>query len=114
MAGSDTEASQAGSADWSTNLLKLTKKKRKKPNTSGDGPPDGVEVVFSSEDDLGPSSSGRMLDDNDDVNFDDFGPSEGGRMVGERKKLPAAVRCFDTARIYVKSGDGGAGCVAFR
>eukprot|EP00775_Hariotina_reticulata_P013773 gene13773-13894_t len=55
-----------------------------------------------------------MLDDNDDVDFDDFGPSEGGRMVGERKKLPAAVRCFDTARVYVKSGDGGAGCVAFR
>ena len=30
------------------------------------------------------------------------------------KKLPAEVRCFDTARIYVKAGDGGRGCVAFR
>ncbi|KAI8468676.1 MAG: GTP1/OBG-domain-containing protein [Monoraphidium minutum] len=35
-------------------------------------------------------------------------------MVGGEKRLPQAVRCFDTARIYIKSGDGGAGCVAFR
>lgn len=31
-----------------------------------------------------------------------------------RKSAPADVRCFDTARIYIKSGDGGNGCVAFR
>ncbi|CAK0783735.1 hypothetical protein CVIRNUC_006934 [Coccomyxa viridis] len=31
-----------------------------------------------------------------------------------RKRLPAEVRCFDNAQIYVKAGDGGKGCVAFR
>ena len=30
------------------------------------------------------------------------------------KRLPAEMRCFDTANIYVKAGDGGKGCVAFR
>ena len=32
----------------------------------------------------------------------------------QAKRLPAEVRCFDTAVIYVKAGDGGKGCVAFR
>ena len=39
-------------------------------------------------------------------------PSSSGRVAG--KRLPAEVRCFDTARIFLKAGDGGKGCVAFR
>ena len=30
------------------------------------------------------------------------------------KRLPAEVRCFDTARILAQAGSGGRGCVAFR
>ncbi len=37
-----------------------------------------------------------------------------GRPAGAGKRLPAEVRCFDTAKIHVQAGDGGRGCVAFR
>ncbi|KAJ3683749.1 hypothetical protein LUZ60_013976 [Juncus effusus] len=33
---------------------------------------------------------------------------------GKDKGVPAVMRCFDTAKIYVKAGDGGNGVVAFR
>ncbi|KAF8065613.1 OBGC1 [Scenedesmus sp. PABB004] len=105
--------------DWSAGLLSLTKKKRKRAR--GDRAEEGVEVAFSPDDGddepwpgEGPSTSGRggMVDDDDDDDGGDGG--RGGGMMVERKRLPAAVRCFDTARIFAKSGDGGAGCVAFR
>lgn len=32
----------------------------------------------------------------------------------EEKGVPAIMRCFDTAKVYVKAGDGGNGVVAFR
>lgn len=42
---------------------------------------------------------------------------EEGSDVGEgeaRKSMPAEMRCFDRAKIYVKAGDGGNGATAFR
>ncbi|BDA41236.1 GTPase Obg [Coccomyxa sp. Obi] len=43
---------------------------------------------------------------------DDKESSNKERISG--KRLPAEMRCFDTANIYIKAGDGGKGCVAFR
>ena len=37
-----------------------------------------------------------------------------GRAPQKKKRLPAEMRCFDTASICVRSGDGGRGEVAFR
>ncbi|KAJ8766736.1 hypothetical protein K2173_007803 [Erythroxylum novogranatense] len=44
-----------------------------------------------------------------------FGEEEGGEIEGVKEKgVPAVMRCFDSAKIYVKAGDGGNGVVAFR
>ncbi|KAG1668961.1 hypothetical protein FOA52_001005 [Chlamydomonas sp. UWO 241] len=46
--------------------------------------------------------------------FGDDDDEDSGASGDGRKRLPAEMRCFDTARIMVKSGDGGNGCLAFR
>ena len=35
-------------------------------------------------------------------------------LQAPKRSLPAEMRYFDTASIFVKAGDGGRGCVAFR
>jgi hypothetical protein len=63
------------------------------------------------EDVWGPDD--EMIEDFED--FDDdmdiFEP--GGREVRPRG-IPREMRCFDTAKIFIKAGDGGDGAVAFR
>lgn len=44
--------------------------------------------------------------------FDGDGEIKEGEM--KEKGVPAVMRCFDRAKIYVKAGDGGNGVVAFR
>ncbi|GAB2273877.1 hypothetical protein Dimus_008650 [Dionaea muscipula] len=52
------------------------------------------------------------------VGFSAGESGEVGAEDGERKEkekgVPAIMRCFDRAKIYVKAGDGGNGVVAFR
>ncbi|KAI3469419.1 hypothetical protein Pfo_026082 [Paulownia fortunei] len=64
--------------------------------------------------------------DDDDEEEDDFDGEEGLMVFGsegveeeegikeKEKGVPAVMRCFDRAKIYVKAGDGGNGVVAFR
>ncbi|CAA3010965.1 GTP-binding OBGC, chloroplastic [Olea europaea subsp. europaea] len=71
----------------------------------------------------------ELYEVNSDSEFenDDFDDVEEEEILGYRsdgveeevikekdKGLPAVMRCFDRAKIYVKAGDGGNGVVAFR
>ncbi|KAI5650699.1 hypothetical protein M9H77_36704 [Catharanthus roseus] len=49
-----------------------------------------------------------------DDNFDENNVFEGEASKEKEKGVPAVMRCFDRAKIYVKAGDGGNGVVAFR
>eukprot|EP00879_Flechtneria_rotunda_P027928 GHRR01029979.1.p1 GENE.GHRR01029979.1~~GHRR01029979.1.p1 ORF type:complete len:363 (-),score=76.02 GHRR01029979.1:234-1322(-) len=115
VAPQDTQPA-ARNTDWSANLLQLTKKNRKKSSSqqADAADPDVFDGFSSNQQGDGPSTSGRMLEDDEFFNAGWGDGSNGPRIMIDGKRLPAAVRCFDTARIYVKSGDGGAGCVAFR
>ncbi|KAL4564861.1 hypothetical protein LXL04_028935 [Taraxacum kok-saghyz] len=63
------------------------------------------------EDDLALENKGE-----DELGFEYKGEGE-EEQEDEREKekgVPAVMRCFDRAKIYVRSGDGGNGVVAFR
>ncbi|KAE8076733.1 hypothetical protein FH972_015363 [Carpinus fangiana] len=68
-------------------------------------------VFGEDDDDDGDDDDGGMpgFDSGQSVNVSD----DEGDCVKE-KGVPAVMRCFDRAKIYVKAGDGGNGVVAFR
>lgn len=61
-------------------------------------------------------ASNLELDSQADGEMQDFfdGEEEFGKEELKEKGIPAIMRCFDRAKIYVKAGDGGNGVVAFR
>ncbi|KAK8960305.1 hypothetical protein KSP40_PGU010683 [Platanthera guangdongensis] len=67
---------------------------------------DDDEVIFGSESD----GDGMKLDLEGE--FDEEEELEEGDV--KEKGVPAVMRCFDRAKIYVNAGDGGNGAVAFR
>jgi len=50
----------------------------------------------------------------EDVDYEEEGEAEEDDGEAKGKGVPAVMRCFDTAKIFAKAGDGGNGVVAFR
>ncbi|GFR45678.1 hypothetical protein Agub_g7092 [Astrephomene gubernaculifera] len=104
-ANSNQAASSSAGSDWSKRLLAVANNKRKKAGGNGTA----ADIFSPAKPSSRTSSSSGFEDDADNLDADESLTS----MEPERKRIPAEMRCFDTARIYIKAGDGGNGCVAF-
>lgn len=79
----------------------------------GDDDDDDEEKEEGNEEDYDSFEADSDYEDNGDIV--DFGTEEGLEETEEKEKgIPAVMRCFDRAKIYVKAGNGGNGVVAFR
>ncbi|RDX75300.1 GTP-binding protein OBGC, chloroplastic, partial [Mucuna pruriens] len=68
------------------------------------------------EDDVVESDGEYEFSEGENVDFTEGEEDSSSSPSGEVKEkgVPAVMRCFDRAKIYVKSGNGGNGVVAFR
>uniref|UniRef100_A0A2P2INQ1 GTP-binding protein OBGCic n=1 Tax=Rhizophora mucronata TaxID=61149 RepID=A0A2P2INQ1_RHIMU len=58
--------------------------------------------------------NGKIVNNYESDGFCGEGEGEEGFEIVKEKGVPAVMRCFDRAKIYVKAGDGGNGVMAFR
>lgn len=75
-----------------------------------------MQEINTEEDEIFLDSGFDMKTETDSTQFDKEWEDEGEDETeeGKEKGVPAVMRCFDKAKIYVKAGDGGNGVVAFR
>jgi len=62
--------------------------------------------------DLGPPRSAE--EDEEGLGWEEIETGEGSDEAAGGRSLPAEMRCFDRAKVFVKAGDGGDGATAFR
>ncbi|KAF7014174.1 hypothetical protein CFC21_028192 [Triticum aestivum] len=107
----DEEEFGAAANEWSPAGDAIASAKLDELEYDGEDDDEAEVVVYHPDDDEEEEEEvgvfeGSAHDDDDD----------GEEAEGEVKEkgVPAVMRCFDTARIYSKAGDGGNGVVAFR
>ncbi|KAL3698933.1 hypothetical protein R1sor_016955 [Riccia sorocarpa] len=93
----------SSAAEASSVLVKKNKKKRSTESDDGDW-----EVIYNGPGGNTHTSAGNFK--SGEWNSEEEDEEEDSKERG----IPAVMRCFDRAKIYVKSGNGGNGVVAFR